>query len=381
MVDHFSTYIYQKRGFFYFSRRVPKEVQHCHTKQRIVIALNTRSRARALRHSQVICQRLDEKWLPMRLDAMGLGNVLTIDVETVIAPTLSEAMQTYLQLKGIGRPKTFHRAAMRNAGVVIDQLGDRQLCDYSTVDAGKVRDALIDRGLSVLSVRRIFTTVKAIINLAIAEHGLDIRNAFSAIYMPETESNKRVSIPVETIRQIQQSCMEHDDDMRWLIALISDTGMRLAEAAGLHVNDIKLDDDIPYVDIKPHPWRSLKTKGSQRQVPLVGASLWAAQRIRANASSCFAFPRYTDNERCNANSASNALNKWLHANFQKDIVIHGFRHALRDRLRAVSCPSEMIDQIGGWSSRKVGERYGDGFDLKTTSKAMYPITSDTLKRE
>ena len=73
--------------------------------------------------------------------------------------------------------------------------------------------------------------------------------------MPEADSKKRVSIPVETIRQIQQSCMEHDDNMRWLIALISDTGMRLAEAAGLHVNDIKLDEDIPYVDIKPHPWR------------------------------------------------------------------------------------------------------------------------------
>ena len=27
MVDHFSTYIYQKRGFYYFSRRVPKDVQ------------------------------------------------------------------------------------------------------------------------------------------------------------------------------------------------------------------------------------------------------------------------------------------------------------------------------------------------------------------
>ena len=232
MVDHFSTYIYQKRGFFYFSRRVPKEVQHCHTKQRIVIALNTRSRAKALRHSQVICQRLDEKWLPMRLDAMGLGNVLTNDEKTVIAPTLLEAMQTYLQLKGVGKPKTFHRAAMRNAGLVIDQLGDRQLCDYSTVDAGKVRDALIDRGLSVLSVRRIFTTVKAIVNLAIAEHGLDIRNAFSAIYMPEAESKKRVSIPVETIRLIQQSCMEHDDDMRWLIALISDTGILPASTRG-----------------------------------------------------------------------------------------------------------------------------------------------------
>ena len=51
--------------------------------------------------------------------------------------------------------------------------------------------------------------MKAVINLAIAEHGLDIRNAFAAIYVPEAES-KRVSIPVETIRQIQKSCFKHD---------------------------------------------------------------------------------------------------------------------------------------------------------------------------
>ena len=186
-------------------------------------------------------------------------------------------------------------------------------------------------------MRRTFATVKAVTNLAIAEHGLDIRNAFAAIYMPEAENKKRVSIPVETIRQIQQSCVKHDDDIRWLIALISDTGMRLAEAAGLHIEDLRLDEDIPYVDIKPHPWRSLKTRGSQRQVPIVCASLWAAQRIMANASSCVAFPRYTDNTRCNASSASNAPNKWLHVNFRDDIVIYSFRHAMRDRLRAISC--------------------------------------------
>jgi hypothetical protein len=33
----------------------------------------------------------------------------------------------------------------------------------------------------------------------------------------------------------------------------------------------------------------------------------------------------------------------------KPYVIHGFRHAFRDRLRAVECPSEIIDQLGGWS--------------------------------
>ena len=102
MVDHFSTYIYQKRGFYYFSKRIPKQLQHCHGKQRIVFALNTRSRAKAVKYAQVICQRLDERWLPMRLDAMGLGNVLANDVMVSSAPKLSEALEDYLQLKGMG---------------------------------------------------------------------------------------------------------------------------------------------------------------------------------------------------------------------------------------------------------------------------------------
>ena len=370
MVDHFSTYIYQKRGFFYFSRRVPKEVQQCHSKQRIVLALNTRSRAKALKYSQVICQRLDERWLPMRLDTLGLGNVMPNDVKSLPSPTLSKAMYLYLQLKGVGKAKTFHQAAMRNVGVVVDVVGNKPIAEYSTIDAGKVRDAMIAKGLAFLSVKRTFITIKAIINLTIAEHGLDMRNPFSAIYMPEADSKKRVSIPVETIHEIQQACYNIDDDIRWLVALISDSGMRLAESAGLHINDFHVGDETPYVNITPHPWRSLKTKGSQRQVPLVGASLWAAKRIIANASSCYAFPRYTDDYRCSANSASNTLNKWLKANFRDDIVIHGFRHAIRDRLRTVNCQSEMIDQIGGWSSCKVVEGYGNGYALQSTASEM-----------
>ena len=44
---------------------------------------------------------------------------------------------------------------------------------------------------------------------------------------------------------------------------------------------------------------------------------------------------------------------------------------MRDRLRAVSCPSEMIDQIGGWSKRSVGEGYGEGFDLISIRNKMF----------
>ena len=35
----------------------------------------------------------------------------------------------------------------------------------------------------------------------------------------------------------------------------------------------------------------------------------------------------------------------------------------RDRLRAVQCPSDMIDQIGGWSTAGVGQSYGEGYRL------------------
>ncbi len=108
MVDQFNQYIYQKRGFYHFSKRVPKELHHCHAEHRIVLALNTRSRAKALKYAQVIRKRLDERWLPMRLDAMGLGNVMENDERAVAAPTLSEATQQYLQLKGMGKAKTFH---------------------------------------------------------------------------------------------------------------------------------------------------------------------------------------------------------------------------------------------------------------------------------
>ena len=59
---------------------------------------------------------------------------------------------------------------------------------------------------------------------------------------------------------------------------MSDTGMRLGEAVGLAVKDVHLDDETPYINLIPHPWRRLKTKGSERYVPLVGEAHSTAVR-------------------------------------------------------------------------------------------------------
>ena len=137
-------------------------------------------------------------------------------------------------------------------------------------------------------------------------------------------------------------------------------------------DDIVLDADIQHVNVRPHPWRRLKTKGSERLVPLVGASLWAARRLQQHYRS-YAFPRYCNGHTCNANSASAALNKWLKPKATEEAVVHSLPHSMRDRLRAVECPSDIIDQIGGWPSSTVGSSYGKGYELPLLAKWMKKI--------
>ena len=73
--------------------------------------------------------------------------------------------------------------------------------------------------------------------------------------------------------------------------MIADTGIRLGESAELLKSDFVEPDGILCVNIRPHPWRSLKTLSHKRLVPLVGSSKWAAERILTQPDgSEFAFP-------------------------------------------------------------------------------------------
>ena len=45
-------------------------------------------------------------------------------------------------------------------------------------------------------------------------------------------------------------------------------------------------------------------------------------------------------------------------------TVHGIRHAFRDRLRAVEAPVDLIDQLGGWSHKSIGQSYGAGYELQ-----------------
>ena len=367
-------------GIYYYVRRVPYDLTSYYNVKRLCFSLKTKSASAAVRASRSVTQRLEDYWLGLRLQNMDIPAIQVVrasDEADDATLRLSEACELYLRLKGVGKDKVFTRTANRNTQYVTKLLGDRPISSYSSNEAAQFRDWCIGQGMGIKTVKRVFASVRAIINLAISEEGFDCSNAFAKTYFPDDDNaQSRQPIPMEDIKKVQSLCKDIDDEMRWLIALISDTGMRLGEAAGLLKADIKVNEPIPYIDLKPHPWRTLKTKGSQRLIPLTKEALWASKRLlEANNDSIFAFPRYCDERSCKANSASGGLNKWLHQYVPDNCVIHSFRHSLRDRLRAVECPSDIVDAIGGWKTSGVGHGYGNGYPLEVLGKWVNAMAS------
>ena len=377
-----------RNGYYYFSRRVPSDLRDHYSYHRIVQGLRTTSAQKAKVQASITSAKLEAYWNQLRLaksDVIGMSLVRDTSISSLKVgtkqsqsdcPSLLNALEVYLEQKGKGRPKTFRVAAERSCNYLIGLCGNKQLSDYTRQDALQFRDWLVARGLTGSSITRNFSYLKAVINFALSEYALDVRNPFIGVYHDRSAGVLvRKPIPIDDIRNIQLECRAIDDDMRWLIALISDTGMRLAEGAGLLKQDfIGLDTDLPYVCVAKHPWRNLKTASSERKIPLVGEALWAAKRIvKIDNGSDFAFPRYNRGSFTAANSASAALNKWLKQYVPVGCTMHSFRHSMRDRLRAVQCPSDITDQIGGWTTDSVGQGYGSGYPISVLQEWLIKV--------
>ena len=378
----YPSFVYVKRGIFYFGRRVPKDVQRFYGSPKVVLSLRTKSVRKAERQAQRIAAKLEEQWDLLRLVHLE-GRVGNNRVEVPASqsplvvnttPPLTKAAEIYLAGKGSHRPKTFHQAIDRAVRNMVEVGGDLPISSYTRSQVNSLRDKLQSSGLATASIRRQLSTLSALVNYVSKELGLEPNPAFSGVIIHDVEvdgdTHKRPSVPTEVIAAVQQRCLEMDDEARSAVALVSDTGLRLSEALGLIKEDVILDGPVPHLVVRSHPWRRLKTSASARKVPLVGAALWAAQRASALSPSSFLFPRYCSPEGCKGNSASGALNKWLKPMMPKGCVIHSFRHSFRDRLRAVQCPKDITDRLGGWSVSGVGESYGVGYPIEVLNQWM-----------
>jgi len=154
-----------------------------------------------------------------------------------------------------------------------------------------------------------------------------------------------------------------NDEARRLFYILAETGLRPSEACNLSAATIKLDGDIPHVEVRPEG-REMKTHQSRRDIPLVGAALIA---IRHHPQG---FPRYRDN----ADALSALINQALTARSLRPAAgqsLYSLRHTFEDRLTAVEAPEKVVASLMGHKWHR--PKYGLGPSLKQKQSWMRKI--------
>ena len=206
-----SSYICVRFGIYHFVRLVPTDVKQHYRCDRFSISLRTKSVKTANLSAKSINKRLDDYWHGLRLQKMDVPALhLAIDDKDDVvddSPTMVEAVAIYLRPKSHKHTLTFFRAAKRNGKYVAEALGNRPITSYSSSHASAFRDYLFEKGLALGSVKRIFGSVRSIINLVMQERGIEGANGFAKTYMPERhDSQDRQPIPQDKLVQLQHAC-------------------------------------------------------------------------------------------------------------------------------------------------------------------------------
>jgi integrase len=351
-----------RSGSYYYNRRVPKHaVQYYGQFIRCLLSTDIHeAKAYAERLSDV----LESSW-------SGSSANHKVDIPAIInsfKPTsyiLSDLAEEYISLKQIDEKSP--RSAL---ATFISLAGDRDVSLYSREDAKLLIHHLELKGNKTTTIRRRINSLSAILNYAYSELDLDKRNPFTRLFIRNEGHDvfKRGTFSKEQLTAGYDKALASGSTVKLLMPLLGETGCRLSEIVGLRIEDIDMDNDL--IHIRPNAARRLKTRGSERTLPLVGCARLAMLQALSQANEEWLYPRYMKTGKCNANSASVSINKWLKRDFD-DLTAHCLRHTMRDRLRAVECPMDMIDQIGGWRSvATIGVGYGKGYSLEAIRAVM-----------
>lgn len=304
------------------------------------------------------------------------------------SPTLSDALELYLKYhpqRDNQRFVAYQRAAFDG---LIAICGDCPIETFKKADARLYMETAL-KTVKTTTVRRRLVVFSAVFAFYIRENDLNRPNPFAGLTIPKEghDSISRRPFTATELKKLETACQAADDPMRWIIALLAGTGARLAEVVGLLLDDIRLDATVPHVLFQVHPWRDIKgAKGlrgvKDRAVPLAGVALWAAKRVKEEATEGqrFAFPQYTSEDGCKATSASGALNAWVRR-LPIEHTCHELRHTIKDLLRDVQCPKDISDSITGHGTKDTGDGYGEGHSLKVKAEWLARALAEAKDRD
>lgn len=413
-------YVKKRGNRYHYVRRVPNDIRHLEDREFIQISLKTDSLSLAQHRAAILDRSILKYWemlftspddaLKQYQDAikyvrfLGISHMSATDIamaeieDVVTRVKLAErenttVLQSKAMLGAVDKPQlklsecidkywSFSRdmqlgksenqirkwknpriKALRNFTAVT---GDKPVAYLTRDDVLNFKDwwlnRIEDENLKPHSANKDFNHVRSILQLINDNLRLDlpILSLFERINIREDVLYRRLSFEPDFVQNTllaANKLLGLDEELRFFIATMADTGARISELVGLDAKngDINLEADVPYIHIRENKIRKLKNPHSNRVIPLVGASLYALQNVPQGFQSYLGRPDYL----------STVLNKWFRENDilpSADHTLYSLRHCFQDRLIAIEAPERVQAELMGHKFHR--PKYGAGASLE-----------------
>ena len=430
-------YLTERHGVWHFLRRVPAEYAHLDPRGNVKLSTkikvaNDRKGTKALAVVARMNETLEAYWRGLveqkaeeakqtYLDAVKLARSLGLDyqtpsvaatapltevlarIETLIiagamnnAPLrkaalgahekppimLSQLFDEYESTQKLGlsqmspdQLRKWRSAKKRAVEILIEKVGDKALHQLTRENALNYADwweeRCVSEGIGAGTANKNISHIGGMIRAVNKRLRLGLDDVFAGTRIEGGRDGQRAPFPVEFIRDVILAPGALDGlngEAHDVVYVLMETGCRPSEVVNLTQSRIILDAPIPYIRIEAEG-RVLKTDHSERDIPLVGMALDAMKRHPEG------FPRYFDK--------STNLSAVLMKHFRKQELlpspkhaVYSFRHSFKDRLKAVSAPEELIDEMMGHAIGK--PKYGDGYGLQIKLDHLKKIAMSPL---
>ena len=418
--------IIKRSKYYYLKRRVPRRFQHLEPREFLYISLHTDSASEAdakaasvwsemlgaweaelsgstamaqerFDAAQKLAEHRGYKWITApavaelptadlleRVEAttMSNGNPSRIRGEAFLggaekpAMTITGALEAYWTLsadalRGKSEDQGRRWANPRKKAVnnFVKVVGDIPLEQLSSDHMLDFREWWWDRielgGLTPNSANKDFTHLGKVLKTVARMKRMGFTPPVDGYRFKDGQSRPRPPFPTDFIRDkilAPGALAGLNDNARLILLGMVNTGYRPSEGAGLLPEHIRLDASIPHIDIQP-VGRTLKTRRSQRKIPLVGVSLEVFKEMPGGA------PRYRRQPNVTA-----TINNFLRGNGLTPTPEHtcyGLRHSFEDRLLVAGVDERVRRDLMGHALNR--EEYGEGGGLQMRYEAVSKI--------
>lgn len=419
------TYLLNRKGNFYYNRRVPE--LYCDLDNRVMVrvALGTKCPRTAWRKAVLLNDHVEAYWQELASSQQPHDNRAfrkTVRIARLIGFTyqpmaavvrmpVADIADRVMALKGasprqieavlgirdepelplksvldrfweLSKDKTLNKTPdqvrkwrnprIRVMKAFIRLVGNKELAAVCRDDILAYRDWWLGRieqeSKTPDSANKEIVILKGVLEL-VSDHykaGLDISHLFKKIKLKTRFKQKRLPFTSQQIRSMLESPKlgQLNEQAKWFLFAAAGTGARPSEIVGLQPEDIRAYDPVPHISITDRKERTLKNVHSQRVLPLTG---YALEAFRACPNG---FPRYRDKP----DNLSNTINKFLRENKllpSAQHSVYSLRHSFQDRILSVAAPDRIQAELMGHRFQR--PKYGDGGTLELKMEWMEKV--------